>query len=522
MKSYQSHLKTTINLDKKDITRKPVFRSSAIFPVCLSKEINVNIYFLGYWLLKRNINEISLLTTIRNQSGSVIYRNSNIIDHIKSYKISLKKILKTKNNFFGSIELEFNSIEDLVFPFPALIINYESKKSSSVVHTCGRIFNDLEDQIKNNIELVSEGGFDILPKKNFLPFFSFVNGPTRILNQTLKLKILNFQGETIKKNIILKKIEPYETKFIFFLKDKEKKFLRGKKGSVNINHSFTTFFPRFLAGNIEKNFSSTQITHTYYDLKGRKKSSDYWLNKEKKKFFDITIPIPFFYKHNYQTELAIYPNFVKSNFNLNVKIVDDFGKSVCGIENVIKIRNTFNKPVYLNINDLIKKKISLFKYDRTYYCKFYSATKHKTPSRLKFALNILNNKKNSLPTNICFNGIIPNKTFLKKKGAFKWGLLQNKFQSLISLSNISFIKKGYKEANVTLSFWSNKPNKKIDKRINIKDNGNFLYDLSKDKKVKKFLNNEVGWITIKSDNPFVRGWYFEFMKNGSIGGDHLF
>lgn len=134
----------------------------------------------------------------------------------------------------------------------------------------------------------------------------------------------------------------------------------------------------------------------------------------------------------------------------------------------------------------------------------------------------MNNKKNSLPTNICFNGIIPNKTFLKKKGAFKWGLLQNKFQSLISLSNISFIKKGYKEANVTLSFWSNKPNKKIDKRINIKDNGNFLYDLSKDKKVKKFLNNEVGWITIKSDNPFVRGWYFEFMKNGSIGGDHLF
>ena len=284
MKSYQSHLKTTINLDKKDITRKPVFRSSAIFPVCLSKEINVNIYFLGYWLLKRNINEISLLTTIRNQSGSVIYRNSNIIDRIKSYKISLKKILKTKNNFFGSIELEFNSIEDLVFPFPALIINYESKKSSSVVHTCGRIFNDLEDQIKNNIELVSEGGFDILPKKNFLPFFSFVNGPTRILNQTLKLKILNFQGETIKKNIILKKIEPYETKFIFFLKDKEKKFLRGKKGSININHSFTTFFPRFLAGNIEKNFSSTQITHTYYDLKGRKKSSDYWLNKEKKNF----------------------------------------------------------------------------------------------------------------------------------------------------------------------------------------------------------------------------------------------
>ena len=69
------------------------------------------------------------------------------------------------------------------------------------------------------------------------------------------------------------------------------------------------------------------------------------------------------------------------------------------------------------INDLIKEKISLFKCDRTYYCKFYSVTKHKTPSRLKFGLNILNNKKNSLPTNICFNGIIPNKTFLKKKGA---------------------------------------------------------------------------------------------------------
>ena len=60
------------------------------------------------------------------------------------------------------------------------------------------------------------------------------------------------------------------------------------------------------------------------------------------------------------------------------------------------------------------------------------------------------------------------------------------------------------------------------KEISIPDNGSYRFILNKEKKIKKFLDRKTGWITAQSDNPFVNGWYFEFCKNGSVGGDHLF
>ncbi len=62
----------------------------------------------------------------------------------------------------------------------------------------------------------------------------------------------------------------------------------------------------------------------------------------------------------------------------------------------------------------------------------------------------------------------------------------------------------------------------LKKKIIIPDCGNYRFILNKDKKIKSFLKNKTGWITVQSDNPFVNGWYFEFSKNRSVGGDHLF
>ena len=39
--------------------------------------------------------------------------------------------------------------------------------------------------------------------------------------------------------------------------------------------------------------------------------------------------------------------------------------------------------------------------------------------------------------------------------------------------------------------------------------------------LKDFLKTE-GWVTIKADNPYVYGFYFNLNSSGSISGDHLF
>ena len=52
MKSYKDHLVST-NTPNNYLLRKPVFRSSAVFPVISNEKLNTNIYFLGYWLIKQ-------------------------------------------------------------------------------------------------------------------------------------------------------------------------------------------------------------------------------------------------------------------------------------------------------------------------------------------------------------------------------------------------------------------------------------------------------------------------------------
>ena len=101
MKSYYSHLSSRKEFGEKiDNTRKPVLRSSAVFPVIKNKNYTTKINFLGYWLIKRNIPEVHLLITLREQSGDIILRKSEIISSVQAFSIKLNDLL---------IELGFSS-----------------------------------------------------------------------------------------------------------------------------------------------------------------------------------------------------------------------------------------------------------------------------------------------------------------------------------------------------------------------------------------------------------------------------
>ena len=78
MKSYYQHLKSTQEFgETKNLLKKPVLRSSAIFPVIHNQSYSSSIHFLGYWLLKRNIGEVTLVITLRNIDGEILLRKIN-------------------------------------------------------------------------------------------------------------------------------------------------------------------------------------------------------------------------------------------------------------------------------------------------------------------------------------------------------------------------------------------------------------------------------------------------------------
>ena len=74
--------------------------------------------------------------------------------------------------------------------------------------------------------------------------------------------------------------------------------------------------------------------------------------------------MPLLIKENLKTELAIYPNFSKSKFKLNLEIFDQNGRKIGKINNFQTINESFKFIKHLNINNIINSNmIKLKKYE---------------------------------------------------------------------------------------------------------------------------------------------------------------
>src|SRR5262249_4845138 len=151
---------------KTPVPPRPTVRSSAIFPVINDPGIHSRILFMGYWILKRNIHEILAVVNLRSLKGKLLGRQTFTISEPKTYRLELTEQLAQAGlppdaPFSGSLEVEFFSTVNLVFPFPAVVINYYGEHFSTVVHTAQRIYNDFDDMNRNSQTQVPESGFNI-------------------------------------------------------------------------------------------------------------------------------------------------------------------------------------------------------------------------------------------------------------------------------------------------------------------------------------------------------------------------
>mgnify|MGYP006129787057 FL=1 len=140
MKSFSKHLTSTKSFGEAlPINYYPTMRSSGVFPIRVeNKKIDTVVTFMGYWLLKREIKEVTAIITVRASNGKTVIVESNLIDCVKSFKWSMKEMLSKSHenfdgNFFGSVEIEIFSARDMVFPYPAITLSYltEPKKLPS-------------------------------------------------------------------------------------------------------------------------------------------------------------------------------------------------------------------------------------------------------------------------------------------------------------------------------------------------------------------------------------------------------
>ena len=526
MKSYYQHLKSTKEFgEKQNLIKKPVLRSSAIFPVVKNQNYTSSIHFLGYWLLKRNISEVALVITLRNSDGNIILRKIESINSAKAFVVSLNKLLTeinfdTNQNFIGSIEIELNTTQDMVFPYPALVLEYHNEQFNTCVHTLGRIYNDFEDMKENSESQVPETGFDIHETDDLQSFLSFVNGPLDNSDGYIEYVITNSKSEKSTGNLHLGIINPFETKIIFFKKYIQglSKFLDGKPGSISIKHNFQGFYPRFLVGNIQKSFPSISFTHSYYDCTSCTNDSDYW-DRNNEQHFDSSAYVPVFYKDNQFTNLIIYPNLSPSDLILQIDIHDEFGSKIFSDENFLEIKNNENKLLKINFNKIVSK-LNLSNSNLAAHI-ITNSKNIKIPARIKFGLDVgISGQTSKLPCNICFNTRMGNPLLERKPGSFHWAPIFNGRNYVLALGNFSSLKNYQKEANLELNFYRIEDSKTFTEKCTLKPNSEKRFTIN-DFKLNDFIKSE-GWVTIKADSPYIEGYYFNLNSSGLVSGDHFF
>lgn len=528
MRSYYAHLEAANTTVKEAIVPKPIFRASAIFPAIQLPGINSRILFMGYWMLKRNIKEISAVISLRSQSGKLLSRTVESLIESKAYRIELKEHLarcgiSPNESFLGTLEVEFYSTVNLVFPFPAVVINYYGPSFSSVVHTAQRIYNDFDDMQNNSKTHVAESGFNIYANDQTEPFIHLINGVESVANCKLKFDFYNTSKEILSHTFDLGDLAPYQLISLFPARDLPlKEFLKGDIGSCKLDFQLKWVFPRLVVGNYSISPPSFVITHSYYDCSQAEKPSDYWLQKEEK-WHPASLMIPVSIEESAFTSVYLYPIYSPSHFWLNVEFYDQMGKCLGKKEKIVEV--ILDKQMFLPIP---LKKICHelgIETNQPLAARIIADTEdaNRIPCRIKVAVDKGLDTEH-LPCNICTNLQPFNPAWENKTKSFKWApILTDQPKSPVWLMNSSPAVNYQKEENIELTFFREEDTQTLKRTVKIPPHGFIIITPDdQDVELKQFLNGQIGWFTAICTNPYTTTYYFAENPSGVVGGDHGF
>jgi hypothetical protein len=523
MKSYKNALISTKSYGEiQALDYRPTMRSSAVFPLLHKPNRLLSIYtFMGYWLSKKNIAVVTALLTVRDKFGEKLMVRSIEITDSRAFEILSCDVLKNPSReFSGSVEIEIFSAVDMVFPYPAITFALKGVNGLTFVHTCGRIYNDFDDVKANNEQLVSETGFDLYIGKDWTPFFSFVNGPVSIENEIIELEYINEANERVIRSIEIDRIPPYGLGWINLDPGKEAELSCGlNRLCVKIKHNFKGFFPRFIAGNVMREFEDVSLTHSFYDTSNDCTSAALWKNPNVDDYEDSAIVIPF--DAEFPTiELAVYPNFSRSPVKLSFELFASSGQLICSQISNVKIGTGADRLAYVDIIEMFADyKASVPKGMVRIVCLGDGTV----PARMKFGLNFCSPSGNTnLPSNVCFNAEPPNEKLLRKPGTFRWCAIFDVNSQKIYLHNSSFLKCAFRDAEIDICVYRSCDEKRLNFNAALPYNGTIEILRDRADAIGEFLFGSIGWITFRCSSPFVSGYYITDFGKGVVGADHLY
>ncbi|MDB5242439.1 MAG: hypothetical protein JWP57_3064, partial [Spirosoma sp.] len=298
--------------------------------------------------------------------------------------------------------------------------------------------------------------------------------------------------------------------------------LGDEPGMIRFGPNFSGFLPRFLAGNLDHHAQSISITHSYYDSSPVANNQAYWPRQDDR-FLDSATSIPLYVTDDFFTRLVIYPIFSPSDFTLSFRFFDTDGLLLGEAMDAYAFRSADSQYIQIDLGSLAKKSGVSTEAAKTAQLIAHWTDSTRIPTRLKFGLNVgQHGRASALPSNVCFAPQVGNPTVLNKPGTFKWAPFVNIGNSEVVLTNSAPMRHYDRPANVALSFYREADETVLERSGIVPANGQYTIRLTNDEELRAFFGEASGWLTARSDNPFLNGYYFDFHQSGTVAADHLF
>lgn len=527
MRSYYAHLATTVTDKGGPIAAKPTFRSSAIFPVFHREGLSSRLLFLGYWFLKRNIPHLSAVLSLRSLEGRLLARTNFSVTEARAYRFELAEELERAGlpldqPFEGSWEIEFYSAESLVFPYPAVDVNYYGPQFSTIVHTAQRVYNDYDDMQKNSQTSVPESGFNLYVDDNHEPFISLINGAEPVAAAEMKFQFFNSRGETLLHTASLGRLAPYQTTLFYPAASLAlEAFFNGEVGFCKVQFDVNWIYPRLLVGNLCRKPDLLTITHTYYDCSQACSDSDYWAEPGPG-WYTANLMLPLVCEGDYFTNIYFYPIYSSSTVNIDVEIYDFEGALKGKKKAALTVHSPGTKAEILRLRELLQELGIDAQRPLAVRLMATAAEGQRLPARIKLGFDI-GKMKGPLPCNICTNLQPFNPRIEGKPRSFKWApLLVDQWKSTLWIMNSSPHVDGGAIAMAELTFYREKDGETLHRTIQLPPQGFILIEPAIDSELDAFFEHTVGWCTIVTNNPYMTTYSFVESRLGAVGGDHGF
>ena len=263
MKSFKQ-VEAARNQYHQDADLNSVHRSSLMVPELAGSSVEIT--FLNHFLIKRDIPHVACRVTAVGHAGQRIESRLHSIREPKVYTLPLTGMVDQP---VSSYIVEFYAPENLVIPFPAVIVNHSGPGFHNVVHAYNRILNDVFEDDEVSSHQVDEASIDVKMDSGTDTFVVFTAGSQRC-QENMRLELDT--GDQIHTSLVGLDVPRFCSQEIS-LRETFPHLASGPTGILKVRMpSQAMFFGRLMAGQrcVDGGISAN---HSYYDLSA---AGEYW------------------------------------------------------------------------------------------------------------------------------------------------------------------------------------------------------------------------------------------------------